>query len=366
MINQPPIGTAILGAGGAGRSIMGKDITEHHHLYALRGFHDPFPAAVEKAREQYPETRFYESYEQMLEDPSVELVLIATLPHTAHPAQAIQALNAGKHCVVIKPFCYTVAEADAMIAAARANNRLLSSFQNLRWSFDFLLALETLQKRDFGQLLYVSSNPGGGHTLNDSLYLFGSHYLDQLLLLAGGYPSEVSATFMNPEETSPERQGSYIVQMRMSNGVLATLNALPPSLNASSRRDLGVRFQIVGTQEHYVGWRVDQHVDLMREHGYVGALKGQVPYYTFDRASFLEYRWKIPTFWESLAASICEGAPQSIPPEFTRQIARIYEAATASSQTGKTVFLTPDGPEPFPHFNVRDEVRETWTNTFPF
>ena len=93
----------------------------------------------------------YSSYEAMLADSTIELVLIATMPHQSHPAQAIQSLHAGKHCVVIKPFCYTVAEADAMIRAAQKAHRLVTCFQNVRWSLDFLQAMETLQNRDFGR-----------------------------------------------------------------------------------------------------------------------------------------------------------------------------------------------------------------------
>ena len=344
---------------------MGKDIAEHATLYDLKGFHDPFPASVEQAAKQYPGRKFYESYEALLDDPAVELVLIAT-PHHVHYSNALQALKAAKHCVVIKPFCYTVAEADAMIGAAKDAGRLVSCFQNVRWSIDFLLAMETLQKRDFGRLLYIASNPGGGHGPDDNLYTWGSHWIDQLLLLAGSYPVEVSATFWNPEETDPDKQGAFVIQMRMSSGVMTSLNMLPPSLNASSRRDLGARYQIVGTHEHYIGWRVDQLVDAVREHGYVGTAKGQVPYYTLERPRFLEYRWKIPTYWESLAASIREGAPLLIPPEHTRQVAKIYEAATRSSQTGRMVSLEDDGPRPFPAFNVLGGTQETWLNTFPF
>jgi predicted dehydrogenase len=363
---SPKIGTAILGAGGAGRSIMGKDIVEHSSLFELKGFHDPVPAAIEQAKKLYPSANYYPNYEALLADDSVELVLIATGPHRVHPAQAIEALRAGKHCVVIKPLCYTVAEADAMIEAARAAKRLVTCLQNVRWSIDFLLAMETLQKRDFGRLLHVALSPGGWHGPSDILYNFGSHYIDQLLLLAGSYPVEVSATFWNPEETDPDKQGGYLMHMRMSNGALATLSALPPSLNASSRRDLGTRFHIVGTKEHYVGWRVDQLVDLMREHAYLANEKGQVPYYTYNKPSFLEYRWKIPTYWESLAASIRDGAPLTIPAEHTRQIAKIFEAATRSSQTGKTVTLFDDGPKPFPAFSVLGNTEPTWVNNFPF
>jgi predicted dehydrogenase len=59
-----------------------------------------------------------DSYEQVLADPQVDAVVLAT-PHTLHERQVLAAAAAGKHIHVEKPITLTRASADAAVAAAR-------------------------------------------------------------------------------------------------------------------------------------------------------------------------------------------------------------------------------------------------------
>jgi predicted dehydrogenase len=58
------------------------------------------------------------SYEQVLADPQVDAVVLAT-PHSQHEQQVLAAARAGKHIHVEKPITLTRASADAVVAAAR-------------------------------------------------------------------------------------------------------------------------------------------------------------------------------------------------------------------------------------------------------
>jgi predicted dehydrogenase len=62
---------------------------------------------------------------ELLTDPQVDAVYIA-VPHHLHAPLALQAIAAGKHVLVEKPIATTLADADAMIAAARAAGLTLS------------------------------------------------------------------------------------------------------------------------------------------------------------------------------------------------------------------------------------------------
>jgi predicted dehydrogenase len=65
-------------------------------------------------------------------DPAIQLVSVAT-PHPSHAALAIQAARAGKHVIVEKPMTIDLAEADAMIAAAKEYGVTLGVIFQRRW-----------------------------------------------------------------------------------------------------------------------------------------------------------------------------------------------------------------------------------------
>lgn len=65
------------------------------------------------------------STDALLANPDVDAVYIA-VPHDLHAPLAVQALQAGKHVLVEKPIATTLADADAMIAAAGQAGRTLS------------------------------------------------------------------------------------------------------------------------------------------------------------------------------------------------------------------------------------------------
>ncbi len=88
------------------------------------------------AEEDFPGVKFYTDYRDLIKDPHVDMI-INILPHNLHGSVCIEAAKAGKHVVVEKPMCINVAEADAMIDAAKASNVMLSVFHNRRWDGDF-------------------------------------------------------------------------------------------------------------------------------------------------------------------------------------------------------------------------------------
>ena len=74
--------------------------------------------------EEFGIEKVFTSMEQMLADPSIEMVYVAS-PNSIHYSQAKAALLAGKHVICEKPFAPTVAEADELIALAKEKHLLL-------------------------------------------------------------------------------------------------------------------------------------------------------------------------------------------------------------------------------------------------
>jgi len=73
----------------------------------------------------------------VLGDDDVDLVVIAT-PNKTHASLARDALLAGKHVVVDKPFVPDPDEGEALIALAKQRGLMLTVFHNRRWDADFL------------------------------------------------------------------------------------------------------------------------------------------------------------------------------------------------------------------------------------
>lgn len=82
-------------------------------------------AAVGTARAQELGCPFFTDHRQLLAATKPDVTVILT-PHPFHAAISIDALNAGSHVLVEKPMAVQVREADAMIAAAQQNQRLLA------------------------------------------------------------------------------------------------------------------------------------------------------------------------------------------------------------------------------------------------
>lgn len=90
-------------------------------------------------------------FDDLLADPKVDLVDLC-VPNDQHAELAIRALKAGKHVLVEKPIALSVADADAMLAAARDSGKLLMVAHVLPFFPEFAYALEAVESGRYGAL----------------------------------------------------------------------------------------------------------------------------------------------------------------------------------------------------------------------
>jgi scyllo-inositol 2-dehydrogenase (NADP+) len=187
------ITVGIIGFGLSGRYFFAPFI-EAHPGFRLKAL---VTSQVELAYKSYPEVEVFSSRTELLDDESIDLIVVAT-PNFTHFDVAKEALLAGKHVIVEKPFTVTVGEADELISLAQKQNRLLVPFQNRRWDGDFLTIKKLIEENTLGDILIYEScfdrfrpgkervdwkneaNPGVGN-----LYDLGPHLIDQALYLFG-------------------------------------------------------------------------------------------------------------------------------------------------------------------------------------
>ncbi|WP_457318989.1 oxidoreductase [Stenotrophomonas sp. P5_B8] len=151
----------------------------------------------------FTDVRICAHAQQLFDDPAVDAVVIAT-PNAEHAPLAIAALQAGKHVLVDKPFTLDVAQAEAVVQAAQAAERVATVFQNRRFDADFLSLRQLLDSGVLGDVAECHSHfdryrpqvrdrwresdvPGAGLWMD-----LGPHLLDQMLQLFG-WPAAISA-----------------------------------------------------------------------------------------------------------------------------------------------------------------------------
>ncbi len=89
--------------------------------------------AQQLARHFSPDARIYDSYERMLDDPDVQIV-VECMPNFLHAQEGVLALQAGKHLVLEKPVGIKQEETDALYeAAVKSDRKTVVSFL-IRWT----------------------------------------------------------------------------------------------------------------------------------------------------------------------------------------------------------------------------------------
>ena len=81
-------------------------------------------AKADEYSQVYDEVSSYGSYEELLNDKSVDIIYIAT-PHDSHMEWTIKALDKGKHVLCEKPVGVNQAQVQEMVSAAKRNNKFL-------------------------------------------------------------------------------------------------------------------------------------------------------------------------------------------------------------------------------------------------
>lgn len=105
---------------------------------------------------RYPSAQTTENYLDLINDPALDAVVIAT-PVDTHYRFALDALNAGKHVLVEKPLTSSAAEAEELIAAAERNGVNLMVDHTFVYTGAVRKMKELLESGDLGDLLYFDS-----------------------------------------------------------------------------------------------------------------------------------------------------------------------------------------------------------------
>jgi scyllo-inositol 2-dehydrogenase (NADP+) len=341
-----PVRVGLLGYGAIGH--------EHNAAIAqtagleLRAVCDPNPLRIDAARELAPDVR---ACDDLLAQDDVDLVIVSTPPNT-HAEWALRALQAGKHVVVEKPFCLTVAEADRQIEAAADRGLTLAVYQNRRWDADYL-ALKALVRSDaIGQVFHYESFIGGyGHPCNywhsdeavsgGAIYDWGSHYLDWALDLFATSVEWVSATTHKRVWHDVTNADHSRVLLHFADGVEAEFT------HSDLAAALKPKFYVLGTRGGVIGdWRHERvvgrspigtlHEDRLSHSDSPAALRMFTPDGVGGTSETTVSIPPVPQqpFHRQLADQLLSGEPMEITPAGSRRNIAVMQAAAESALDG--------------------------------
>jgi scyllo-inositol 2-dehydrogenase (NADP+) len=291
--------------------------------------------------------RAVETPEQLFADPNIDLVVLAT-PHDTHARLAIAALEAGKHVVTDKVMCLSLAEADAMIAAARRAGKLLSVFQNRRWDWDYATVRKIIADGLIGRpylfecAVLGSGMPRGwradparcGTVLHD----WGAHLVDQALQLV---PAPVVEVFCHIAHVRPEPPiGNFgKLVLRFADGTLFDICC------GNLARQGKPRWYVLGERGSIVREGMDPQEAAMN--------RGDIDAAREDPAGRARVRTTVDglpvelvvetvrTSWKSYYQNISDTlhgkAELAVTPESVRRSIAVYEAAAQAVATGRSV-----------------------------
>ena len=117
-MDAPPLRWGVLGTGWIADRLF--DAVAHHTRQKLVAVGSRSVERAQEFADRHGAARGYGSYEQLVADPDVDAIHIAT-PHSEHCANALLAIEAGKHVLVEKAFTRNAAEASRVFDAARAS-----------------------------------------------------------------------------------------------------------------------------------------------------------------------------------------------------------------------------------------------------
>jgi predicted dehydrogenase len=154
--------------------------------------------------DKYKAKTSYGSYEDMVLDPEVDIVYVAT-PHMRHFEDSVMCLNAGKHVLCEKPV--TVKYDEAVMIYRLANEKKLFFMEALWTCFHpaFRKALEWAESGKIGKVLQVSADFGIQSPVVYSNRIYNPELAGGSLLDVGIYPAFLAMQFMNaPRCTAAE------------------------------------------------------------------------------------------------------------------------------------------------------------------
>lgn len=298
------------------------------------------PERLQVAKADFPGIATFASLEEMLVTSDANLIVVIT-PHNTHAPLGLEVLNSGRHLVCEKPLAITTEEVDSLIASARRQNVMLSTFHNRHWDGRALTAVrDVVEQGLIGDLYKIDCRMGSYAQPRDwwrssrsisggILYDWGVHLLEYSLQLVRSDAVEVTGFARHGfwanstcwKDDSNEDEACAMV--RFANGVWLnlTITTLDTTPNDEFMRVHGTRgcFGLIQGQNRYRLTRVENGTSVTTE------------------ADLLPDATE--RYYQNIAAHLTGREDLVITPEWSRKPIAILDAAVRSAREGHAIRL---------------------------
>src|SRR5689334_9295457 len=127
-----------------------------HPAFEVAAIVDANEAVRQRAGREQRGFNIVADFDDIIRDPTIEAVAIAT-PVATHFPLASRALAAGKHVMVEKPMCASVAECEELTAIARKANRVLMVDHTFLFTGAVQMIKQLEQQGELGDICYFDS-----------------------------------------------------------------------------------------------------------------------------------------------------------------------------------------------------------------
>lgn len=302
----------------------------------------------------YPDAKIVRSFEELINQDEIDLVIV-NVPDKYHYDMCKQALEAGKHVIVEKPFTQTVEHADELIQLAKEKGLILSVYQNRRWDGDFLTVKKVLETGMLGRLVEFESHfdryrnfiqegtwKEAGDERHGVLFNLGSHMVDQILVLFG-MPKAITAR-LDIVRDGGKVSDYYDIRMQYDQvSVILKSSYLV--------REPGPRFSLYGTLGTFHKWGIDPQEEALKE----GRLPNEGNWGTEPETDWgmintewdgLNFKGNIETipgnynfFYDNIYDAIVNGKELLVKPEESRDVIKVLDCCLQSNKENRTIFL---------------------------
>jgi scyllo-inositol 2-dehydrogenase (NADP+) len=343
----PPVGVALLGYGAVGREHA--EAVEEVEGLELRAVCDRSPARRREAQARH-RVAVVERAPDLLQDPSVEVVVVG-VPPAAHAPAVLECLQAQRHVVCEKPFALRTEECERMERAAADAGRALTVYQSRRWDPDFVLVRDLVRSGEIGEVFSVETFAGGyGHPCSlwhshqpisgGTIYDWGSHYLDWILQWLPGPVVNVRALAQKRVWHDVTNADHVRVELGFADGREASF--VQSDIAAAAKPKwylLGTRGAVVADWRHETLSRRAWNGDLIEERLEPAEAPARI---TVHRPGPGGVSVEVPAlpprsrhgFYRNLADHLLLGEPLAVPAAESRRTVALLEAATRSIAEG--------------------------------